>query len=487
MGDPTEAKAPIDFASGQQSSNEPLGGAIPSMLNVLVDSVGAIHTRPGISAWSDFGPSPSLDPTTSVDGMSEWNGYIVYETSDRRLHAQLAPGYGVDLSSSTATTQLDGGSRPIFCPARSRILIAGGGQIQEWDGPSAGLSGRLGGNPPAATHIVAISQVLVVNPIGLSGQIQYSQPFDSGEEVWPALNFQELESDPDPAIAVYVNTDEIVGFGTRTVQTLDPDPNVNIQQGISLFVPVRTWTQGMGAPYSFAQNDEQFGFLDALKRIQLSNGRQYTPISDPAITASLEGIKTWADCWGFRLKTDSWDLLGFHFPTEARTFVYDTTLKQWQEWRGFANGQWKAWVAKSVYRWNDKGLNLIGLGNGTIGLFDPKATSDAGDPIVAEVTSGFQDLGSDLTKTNVCTRFYFRRGLSGVPAPGPRCQLFWRNDTGAWQGPVDLPLGDPDDPNPVIEVRGLGTYRVRQWRLRMSDAVPLTLVRAIETANLGDM
>ena len=483
----TEAKAPIDFASGQQSSNEPLGGAIPQTLNVLVDSTGAIHTRPGISAWPAFGPSPLLNPNTSVDGMVAWNGYLVYETSDRLLHAQLSPNYGVDISDGTAATQLDGGQRPVFCPARVRVMVAGGGAIQKWEGPGVGLSARLGGSPPPATHIVAIAQVLVVNPVGLSGQIQFSAPFDGGQENWPAINFQELESDPDPLPALYVNTDELIGLGTRTVQTLDPDPNVNLAQGISMFVPVRTWTQGAGAPYSFAQNDETFGFLDALKRIQLADGRQYTSISDPAITATLEGLATVSDCWGFRLKTSSWDLLGWNFPTVGRTFVYDTTSKQWQEWRGFSNGQWKPWIAKSVYRWTDQGLNLIGLGNGTIGMFDPEATTDMGDPIVAEVTSGFQDLGSDLTKTNVCTRFYFRRGLSGVPTPGPRCELFWRNDTGAWQGPEYLPLGDPDDPNPVIEIRGTGSYVVRQWRLRMTDGVPLTLVRAIETAELGDM
>lgn len=482
-----ETKAPIDFASGQQSSNEALGGAIQQATNVLVDSVGAIHARPGISAWTDFAPTPSLDATTSVDGMAAWNGYLVYETSDRRLHAQLSPGYGVDISDTTSATQLDGGSRPVFCPARVRILIAGGGGIQEWDGPGTGLSQRLGGSPPPATHVVAISQVLVINPVGTSGQIQYSQPFDSGEETWPALDFQELESSPDACTAVYVNTGELIGFGTSTVQTLDPDPNVNLSAGVSLFVPVRTWNQGAIAPYSFAQNDETFMFLDALKRLQLSNGRSYTPISDPAITATLRGLPTVTDCWGFRMAIDSWDLLGAHFPSAGRTFVYDTGLKIWQEWRGYSSGQWKSWIAKSHYHWTDQGLHLVGLGNGTIGKLDTNAATDMGDPIVAEVISGFQDLGSDLTKTNVCTRFYFKRGLTGVAAPGPNCQLFWRDNPGAWQGPILLPLGSPDDPNPVIEVRGLGAYRVRQWRLRMSDAVPLTLIRAIETCELGDM
>ena len=215
-----------------------------------------------------------------------------------------------------------------------------------------------------ATHIVAIAQVLVVNPVGLSGQIQYSQPFDGGQETWPALNFQELESDPDPLTALYVNTDELVGFGTRTVQTLDPDPNVNIAQGVALFVPVRTWSQGAGAPYSFAQNDETFGFVDRLKRIQLSNGRSYTSISDPAITETLRNLPVISDCWGFRMAVGSWDLLGWNFPTVGRTFVYDTTLKQWQEWRGFSGGQFKAWIAKSHFDWTDPALHLIGLSDG---------------------------------------------------------------------------------------------------------------------------
>lgn len=482
-----ETKVPIDFASGQQSSNEPLGGAIPSALNVLVDSTGAIHTRPGISSWGGFGPSPSLDPTTSVDGMADWNGYLVYETSDRRLHAQLSPGYGVDISDGTTPTQLDGGGRPVFCPARQRIMIAGGGAIQKWEGPGIGLSARLGGSPPPATHIVAIAQVLVVNPVGLSGQIQWSLPFDGGQETWPALNFQELESDPDPLTALYVNTDELIGFGTRTVQTLDPDPNVNPATGTSLFLPVRTWSQGAGPPYGFAQNDETFGFMDRLRRIQLADGRTYNSISDPAITETLRGLPVIDDCWGFRMAIGSWDLLGWHFPSAGRTFVYDTTLKTWQEWRGFADGQFKSWIAKSHYYWSDPRLHLIGLGDGTIGQFDTTASTDMGDPIVAEVVSGFQDFGTDLTKTNICTRFVFRRGLTGVVAPGPRAQLFWRDNTGAWEGPEYLPLGDPDDPNPVIEVRGTGVYRMRQWRLRMSDSVPLTLVRAIETFETSDM
>ena len=467
-------KAPIDFASGQQSSNEQLGGAIPQTVNVLVDGTGAMHLRPGITTWSDFGRPPLYDGSTSVDAITVWNGYPVYVTSDRLIHAQLSPGFGSDLSDATAATQLDGADRPVIATTRTRVVIAGGGLLQKWEGAAFPLSARLGGSPPPATHVVAISQRLVVNPVGLSGEIEWSDPGDPGNEVWNG-EFLELESKPDPLPAIYTNTGEIVGFGTATVQTLAPDP-------AEIFASIRTWENGTAAPYSFAQNDETFGFVDSLRRIQLGNGRSYDAISDPALTSTLGELATVSDCWGFRMKIGSWDLLGWHFPTVGRTFVYDTGKKNWSEWRGFSGGQWEAWKAKSHFYWSDQNLHLVGLGDGTIGKMDTTIANDNGDPIVGEVYSGFNDRGVDNWKQNVSVRLMFRRGLGTFGQdPPPKCQLFWRDTPGAWEEPMEIDLGDVNDTAPVVEVRSLGTYKTRQWRLRFSDNVPLTFVGAIET------
>jgi hypothetical protein len=473
-----ETKAKIDFATGQRSSDEQLAGAIPQSVNVLVDGAGAIHLRPGIATWSDFDPSPSYDATTSVDGIVVWNEMPVYVTSDRRIHAQVGPGNGVDASNATAATQLDGPDRPVLISTRNMAVIAGGGLLQKWEGPGAPLSARLGGSPPAATHVVAISQRLVVNPVGTTGQIQWSEA--GAYETWIG-EFKELESKPDPLPALYENTGELIGGGTETVQTLAPDP-------AEIFASVRTWSSGFGAPYSFAANDETFGFLDSRNRIQLGNGRSYIPISDKGITESLQALSTTEDCWGFRAQIAGWNLLGWHFPTVGRTFVWDLDRQTWQEWRGYANGQWTGWAAKSMTFWPSQKLHLVGLGDGTIGKLDTSTVTDNGQPIVGEIYSGFQDHGTDNWKQNISVRFMFRRGIGTVGAtPGPRCQLFWRDSTGAWEDPYELGLGDASDPTPVIEVRSLGTYRTRQWRLRFSDSVPVTFVGAIETVEVLEL
>jgi hypothetical protein len=470
MGD--QQKAKIDFASGQVSEDEPLAGPIPQSVNVVVDGSGTIRMRPGITPWEDFGESPLFDASTSVDGIVVWNGYVVYATSDRLLHVQIGPGNGVDISDATAATQLDGPDRPVMISTRNMAIMAGGGLLQVWEGPAAALSRRLGGNPPAATHVVAITQRLVVNPVGLTGQIQWSEA--GAYETWIG-EFAELESKPDPLPALYENTGELIGGGTETVQTMAPDPQ-------QIFTSVRTWSCGFGAPYSFAANDETFGFLDNRKRIQLGNGRAYTAISDKGITGTLQDLATIDDCWGYRVHMGGHNLLGWNFPTVGRAFVWNTAQASWAEWRGYSGGQWAPWAAKSIFYWADRNLHLVGLGDGTIGVLDEESASDNGVPIVAEIYSGFQNNGTDNYKQNVSVRFMFRRGIGTFgQSPAPKCQLFWRDDPGGWEEPMELDLGNVDDRNPVVEVRSLGVYRTRQWRLRFSDNVPLTFIGAIET------
>lgn len=464
--------ARIDFAAGQSPSVDQLAGATPQSVNVLFDDGGAIHLRPGIAPWDAFDASPLLDEETSVDGIIPYGGALVYATSDRHIHAQLA-GVGVDLSDGTSATLLDGNRRPVFAATRTRLVATGGGAPQKWDGVSV-LSERLGGSPPASSHVAAIASRLVLNPSGVTGQIQWSEPGETpGHETWPALNFAELEARPDPLPALYENTNELIGLGTETVQMMGPDPGFT-------FSPVRTYNEGCAAPYSFVQADEKFAFLDAKRRILYSNGRSFQPISGP-IANELAALSRVDDCWAFRVERE-WNLFVWVFPSAGRAFCWDVASTKWTEWRGWRGGRWAAFAGRSYAYWPDENLHLIGLADGTIGRLDWASTTDGDAPVRGEITTGFEDRGTMRWKHCHRVTLRFRRGLGALDRdPPPRCELVWRDDTGAWGDPMPLDLGNSDDLTPTVEIYSLGRYRQRQWRLTMSDNVPLTLAAVEET------
>lgn len=480
-----EQQAKLDFGTGEAPSVEALAGAAPQAVNVLIDNAGAVHLRPGISAWSEFA-QPPLATGRAVIGMSIFQGGLVWVTEDRLIHRLVSAGYATDLSDGTAATSLDGSTRPIFAVTKNALVMAGSGLLQKWDGVSS-LSARLGGSPPPASHVIAVNGGLVVNVLGNTGQIQWS---DTNIENWPALNFVELEMNPDPCIALYENTNEVIGCGPDSVQAMSATTATIDNAGTLFFtyLTARTFEWGMGAPYCFVQYDEKFALLDDRQRIVQSEGRSMTPISDPALTETLAGLETTSDAWAFRLKASSWDLLVFVFPAARRTFCFDLGKQTWTEWRGWDGQGWSAFAGQCVTTWKDRKLNLVGLADGTIGTFDFTSAFDGTQPVVGECVTGFQDRGTSNHKICIRLRLRFKRGVgaAGTSVP-PKCQLSWRDDLGAWEDPVDLDMGAADDVNPTIELTGLGVYVQRQWRLRMSDTVPLVLASAEEHFEISDV
>lgn len=470
---------------GQASGLEELTGAAPPAVNVISEpgEKGALRLRPGLSTWEDF---PATIPNASaIIGMQEWNGHLVYVTADRKIWEMPIPGVVNAISDSTAATQLDGSAPPVFAKTVSRLIIAGGGLLQKWAGPP-NLAVRLGGSPapPLCTHVIAIAKRLVVNVYGpaSSGIMQWTDAGVDGvaDPDWPLLNFEEAEARADPLLALRENTNEAFGFGSETLQVFSPDPNLILASG-------RTVTIGVGAPYSVLSLDEQgaFAFLDSRKQIQVTDGRQAQPISDP-IAATLDGIETVSDCWSFRAKIGPWDFWAFVFPTEGRTFVFESKGKRWFEQRSFEQGAWKPWAPTSYFYWADKKLHLIGLSTGQIVKLDATATTDVGQAIKAQVILGFDDYGNDELKMCTKLRLTMRRGL-GTGAISPVVEVSWRDDLGAFCTPKRFSIGRMGESSSFAEERVLGQpFHKRQWKFEVTDPVLLSIAKAEMTLeNLG--
>lgn len=466
----------IPFTGGESPSVDELAGGVPAQTNLLTDAAGALRLRPGISAWSGF---PATIPNASpVIAIGIWTTYVIYVTDDRKIWAVDPAGVVHALSSdSILGTKLTGTNRPVITALRDRVVISGGGTTMQWTGGGLAHLNSTGG--VSFTHIQAIAQRLVGNANDPSGILYWS---DIGAyETWPTgLNFAEAETKPDPVVGLYVCSNELVALGTETITMLSPDPSV-------VFSPARTIDVGWGPAHSYIGMDEQFMGLDARNRVLYSNGRGFDIVSTPFIGQQLEDAGTSiADAWGMRYKVGNYNLGILNLPTDGRSFVYDTDLKQWGEWRGWDAdaGQFgKFGITASCYHPTQK-VTLVGLATGQIAMLDQAAYTDLGQPIAAQATSTFVDHNSSRSKKCNGVRVRFRRGVVADGDAG-YLLLSYRDDLGEFCEPFRVDIGDSSDVAPVVQLRSLGTYRQRQWRV-LVDSVAFRFASLEEDWTLLD-
>ncbi len=473
---------PIPFNGGQSSGIEELAGASPFSVNMLVDAAGALYTRPGLSTWSEWADAvPDALSTGPVIGGAIWGDYLIYVTQDdtvspplRRLWAMVGPNHRIALTDDTdVTTQLDGTARPTFAATKSRVVVAGGGVPQKWEG--SGLSARLGGSPPDATHVIANARRLLLSNPTIAGAFYWSPPGETEHETWNSgdSGSAEAEARPDAIQALIENSNEIFAFGQTTTQIFQPDPSLVYATG-------RASNFGTEAPYAIARIDESFVMLDDQRRIVITDGRTMNPLSEPGMARTIDRFATVSDAWVFRAKLDGWDLAVFVFPTEGRTLVFDSQTKQWSEWRSRRGDVNAPWLGTCHVHWPSKNIDLIGTRDGRFLVLDPDAFEDDGEPLVGTVRTGFGSRGKKALK--VCERLglTMRRGENGL-ATEPQVLVQWRDKLGTFCSPLRYGLGANGDPEATVFKWTLGTYRQRQWQMTFSANARFILSSAEET------
>src|SRR6185369_12596932 len=215
-----------------------------SVINFQVDLSGINRKRPALTSYATTGLGSSV-----LIGLYVWQTWLIGVTQDRKLWAmsQTAPTVWQALSDATAATKLDGGLRPVFAEDGLRVVIVGGGAIQQWQG--VGLSSRLGGGP-AATHIAAIGARFVANNTSASQEFDWSNIGDGSHATWDALAFSNADARPDPVVGIFENLRELHVFGSSTDQiySVGSDP-------LNPFDFVAATNVGLAAPYSVVRLD----------------------------------------------------------------------------------------------------------------------------------------------------------------------------------------------------------------------------------------
>lgn len=472
----TEARIP--FGNLQSTGVEELGGGSPIAMNVVADASGTVRKRPGLSPY--FAQVLDANGISCLYETVAGDVYAVAGTVPKRSIYWVQPTGAVNLSGH-AEADMRGTRRPTVAETAAILVFAGGAEPEKLLLTTRQPS-RLGGSPPQGSHAVANASRVLINDVvgdqrnGFSYSDVSGGSSFTGSETWTGITsevagFIATEGKPDPVIALLDNTAEVFAWGSTSLQVMDADGSV------SVYGPTVTRELGCAAPYSVIKNDQNFAWLDHLRRFVVSDGRSDQIISDP-IQKTLHDMDSVSDCFGYRVKQGFVDALVWTFPTDGRTFVYQQGAG-WGEWSGWDGSHWSPFPVTAACQLKSRGKTLVGTNAGQVALLDLSASQDFGSNINAYVITGFQDHDTDGWKSCNRVRFALRRGQTASTTE-PIILVSWRDDLGPWEPALPLGLGPAGDFAPVVQLWGLGVYRRRQWKLEFTDAADVALVSATE-------
>ncbi len=484
---------PVPFVNALQSGDDELAGASPQAINVTIDGAGAVRRRPGIAPYftgieaSVPGELGLVAPTGLH--VSEANGVFAVVPTQAYLQSyfHVAPGGIVPIGTRV------GSLRPVFAETEMLLVVAAGSSMSKIVLSDPASVVPLGGDPPQASHVLHNSLELHANDmVDFRNMIRFSAPGSgtqsyAAHETWSIANlsgagFFFAEASPDPIVALYENTNEIWCFGTRSLQLFAGTQNED------RFAVVATLEAGCSAPYSVIKRESEFYWLDHMRRLVKSSGRGTEPLSTP-LQRVIQGLGRVDDCYGYRVLQGPLDALVWTFPTAGRTFVLQEGAgwAEWTRWNNGAGTHAPFGVTSHAYD-RSTGQNLVGAPELGVGVLQAGRATDAAlteedeAPIVASVTTGFLNRGTDERKWCKAIRLTFRPSEQREPAV--RGYLEYRDSLGPWEPPIPIVV---DGMDPVCVLSSLGVYRRRQWRYTFSDvADELVFSGAEETFDVLD-
>lgn len=200
-------------------------------------------------------------------------------------------------------------------------------------------------------------------------------------------------------------------------------------------------------------------------------GHQPVRVSTRAVEEALrtDGVDL-SDCLMWAYQDAGAEFVGVWAPGMSTTWVYDAAAKQWHERAGLTDGEWTQYPADMVV---SHGGTAYAAWGSELRRLDAGAYDLCGDPLVRERT------WPHLVSPSMEPVSYRSLELSCTTGHGGAITLETSNDGGyVWSAPRMKSLGATGRRMERIRWMPLGTARDRVFRIRCSDAVPLTIIGA---------
>lgn len=170
---------------------------------------------------------------------------------------------------------------------------------------------------------------------------------------WDPLDYGTAEGDNDDLLRILTDHRELWAFGSRTTE-------VYYNSGAADFPYARAAggfiEHGIAAPLSAAKLDNNVYWLSDGKQVLRAVGYQPQIVSTRKLERIFDGFDTYSDAVGWGQTFNGHAFYWLTFPTENRTFVFDTSTSSWHErsWFNESAGCHEAHIARTYAYYGGK-------------------------------------------------------------------------------------------------------------------------------------
>lgn len=415
----------------------------------------AIYGARGLKDFADTGKST----VTGLHVMAD----ELYAVADDRLLKISSTGAPTDLG------EIPGSSRPDMAASNNELTVVRDTLGYVWDGNTLD---QITDNDFLGSNAVAYIDGFFVHAQPDTQVMFHSNLLDA--KTFDPLAFASAEGAEDLLVRPFSDHGDLILAGEKTMEIWGNDggsPLTFSRRGDS-FVE-----RGLAAKHAMAAMDNSFYWLGNDRLFYTLQGYSPTVISDNATAQAVQEMTVINDAFSFTTDYGKHKLFHTVFPTEGKTFVFDSATQRWHERETFGRDRWRANCHAEAY-----GKHFVGDAfSGKIYELDDQTYTDAGGVLERVfVTPPIHAENRWVLFKSVEVLFDRGNGLSEGQGSDPVALLDYSDEggrPGTFKNVKELPMGKIGEYLRRAKVTRLGRSRARVFRVRVTDPVFFAAIR----------
>jgi len=443
-----------------------------------------LYGRPGLTSFYQFlsGPSSTAEVRTMIpigtgaDVFYAVVGDRIYSITTSPQSATLVGTIGT--SSGQVGTTSNGDQILIVDGSLGYILTTATNTIAQITDPDF---------PNGVTNANYMNGFFIVSGDG-TGMFYINETPGEGT-AWNGLDFASAEGAPDAVIGQAVVQNELWLAGRASTEVWTYTGNADFPFERSSNVMIEHGCEAGATFIKFANTiywlgRDQYG----IGLVWRANGYTPDPISTGPLSRAIQSYTTISDAFAFGFQIQGHSFYVLQFPTEGKTWAYDTATGLWFEWACMdqQTGEDTRWLPNCFCVSGNR--LLVGSYNEPhIYTIDPEVYDDNGRL--------FRRLRRTQTMAADQYRLFFTRlqvdmqtgsGTATGQGSAPELMLRYSIDGGnTWSNYKTASVGLTGQYSARAEFKRLGQGRNRVWEISMTDPVPFAVFGAVADVKKG--